>query len=180
MKHFFPIFFVAILLLITSCGSDGDNCVEGQTFNDWELLSLNNADLSIQVPTDYVGPGLFVFEGPIFQKFSPDSSITISVSFCGPLFCESYGQVFSSELINEESIEHTMYDEGQKILNEKICFTDGSESIGVLFYGEHNSEEFLGIYFSLHENNWWETVHVTFEKTKLEDVIDILSTISSS
>ncbi len=180
MKQFLKLTACAITaIVIIACNKSDDNtdCVTLEENSNWQSEMLIPQTHDIQFPDDYEGLGLTGFEGPIFFKHKPDSSVFFQYSFCGPLFCEPFGVCFDQDFDETEEVPLDWLSSYFDPLDIRQDFCDNGDKLRGMFF--HNDrDEASGRYYMLVDTMWKESLQVNFEIAKLEEVKNILATIS--
>lgn len=167
------------LTVIVACGKEDTDtdCIQTAENPEWITEDFKPVTHTIQFPDDYSGVGLTGFEGPIFFKFNQDSSVFFSYSFCGPLFCEDYGASFDPAFKERDEIEVDDKWGNPLTLGEKQEFCSSEDKItGILFHNEDTSA--TGYFYMNRDTSWNEALWIEFERGYLDEVKDILATVT--
>ena len=171
---------IGLFVLISACSKDSDNGPNSESESQCSDMALNpnwitedfKTDYLIQFPDDYVGIGMVGFEGNIFYKYSPDSTIALYYSYCSPLWCDDFGDtidIMQTEITLELNNGLTI------LLEETQEFCDQGELVGKLYYNDLN--ESFGMYCMKEETVWREAARMEFRSDRLDDLQEILATI---
>lgn len=97
----------------------------------WNTIDFKT-NYTIQVPVNFIGQGMTGFEGYTFSKNSPDTKITLTYSYCGPLHCNDFGDT----LVNPAPAHiEAMNDKGDTIsLNKTEYFCQNFQTVGILYF----------------------------------------------
>jgi hypothetical protein len=130
--------FFLFILLLTNCSKDDDtanvNINKLTTFPGWTTINFKT-NYTIQVPEGFEGVGMTGFEGNMFFKSSKDNKIVLSYSYCGPLFCNDFGDTLSNQIPKSVQV---MGDFDMLITLSKIeYFCQNSETVGILYYSNN-------------------------------------------
>lgn len=148
-------------------------CIEMSQNQNWATENFKT-NYTIQFPGDYEGFGMVGFEGNTFRKNRDDEMIVLSYSYCGPLYCDDFGDTLGVPTPN--SIMAKDENGGNVILNSKNEFCLNGSTIGILYYNtEINS---TGIFFIKINNSYLEGLTIFFTNTEYPEVQEILKTIS--
>jgi hypothetical protein len=167
-----------LLFLLASCKEESktpDDCIMPNAFNEWRLESFKDA-YTIQFPEYFIGIGMQGFEGNLFERYNPDSSIMISYSYCNALYCSDFGDTLS-ESLPESIFYNDSPTSGQQIeLINKRYFCAEDQLTGVLYYSDGSIN--LGKFYMRGPGGYLEAASIQFAGSKLDTVCLILSTIN--
>ena len=173
------IFVIIILLILSRCSVTDEinvnQCQEIRQNPDWKTVQFKNAH-TIQFPDSYTGNGLVGFEGNTFYMERKDGKVTLSYFYCGPLWCDEFGKTISSE---NPTFIFSKDRKGLDIKLDRILFFCFKGEIKGIFYYDSKTEA-TGSYYLAKDKGYSEAVNISFNQEALEEVIDILSTISLS
>lgn len=136
-------------------------------------------DYSIRFTPDYSG-GMRGFEGVFFTKTKSDSSIALHYAYCGPLWCDDFGDSLQVPLPSSLNIPnyrtlggtvlatnfHTIYE---------VC--DSTNILGVLYYTDPTGPGLANFYLGDPNTQVKEAVAIEYAAGDLVEVVAILGTI---
>ena len=167
--------FIIGLIFIIACNKDDIECQLFLQPETWVIEDFKT-DYSIHFPPSYEGEGMVGFEGNIFFKNSVDNSIILQYSFCGPLYCEDFGNDLATPLPEMIFIETPFTTPVN--LTEKQSFCNNGVEYAVLYY--NISDEAIGKLYMNHDGKWLEAMYIEFNRNKLDELIEIVGSISSN
>lgn len=173
-----PIKLILLFLLLFNCSEDNDDnmeapdntCIELTQNTEWVVEQFKN-DFTIQFPDNYDG-GITGFEGNLFLKFRDDNMIRMGYNYCGPLFCEDFGDETVSEPF-PESITTLIF--GEVTLTNTQQFCVNGEVVAILYYSDPSDAR--GKLFMKQEGEFVEALSVVYSSDTFDEVIAILTTI---
>ena len=169
-------FIIFLLLLVLSCSDENvieDQCVSTFNTDDWQA-ELFKTDYTIRFPDNYMGLGMVGFEGHIFQKMRVDSSVVIEYGYCGPLWCDDFGDTLASEI--PDTLVYERPNDTDFLLTDWIYIcNDISNEAGILYFDE--TEPVHAIYFMNINDVFLESASITYSTENFEEVRSILGTI---
>ncbi len=172
MKYFIILF--CIIYFGCSSSDLGDTiCYDLKENAVWKTIQFKNAH-TIQFPDSYEGQGKMSFEGNTFFKERKDKMVSVSYFYCGPLWCDDFGQNIGSNLPKEIKVK----DQNGKevVLGLKIDFCQNGVEEGVFYYDD--SDMSTGRYFMKRGKTFYEAATILFHKETLDEVKEIIRTIS--
>jgi len=148
--------------------------MENASVLHWQTIVFKS-NYTIQVPPDYRGTGAIGFEGFVFSKYRPDSSVVMSYRYCSPLFCAPFGQTLPAPEPN--SVTHTFASENKPplVLDQKGRFCEDGTVVGVFFYNK-KEKRFGKLYLKV-QDNFKEAVEISYSASRQNEVETILKTI---
>jgi hypothetical protein len=171
-------FLTIALLVVASCKEESklpDDCIMPVAFNDWRLESFKNA-YNIQFPEYFIGMGMQGFEGNMFERYNPDSSIMISYAYCNELYCADFGDTLPVDLPDQLYVINSPIRSSEIELVNKKYFCSDDQMKGILYYS--NDAVSLGKFYMLGYGGYLEAATLLFSSNKLDTVCLILSTIN--
>ncbi len=169
------IIFFLLIISLTGCKKDEDeqlNCIQLTTINDWTTIDFK-ADYTIQLPEGFEGPGMVGFEGNTFYKNSTDDKIILGYMYCGPLWCEDFGDTLQTPV--PDNIQVMGNFDYLITLNKKEYFCQDSEITGVLYYSTDDITK-SRLYWK--DNGYLkQALELEFYLSELETVKSIIGTI---
>lgn len=167
-------FLVLFILLIISCKKETNDikCIRLSQNSKWATLDFKN-NYTIQFPDDYFGEGKIGFEGNIFRKEKKDSSVTMSYSYCSPLFCQDFGDTLLKPFSNSIDIR---VNNSLITLNQAITFCDSNSLQSAILYYNDKDNSYARLYLNDNEI-YQQALEVAFNHLRLQEVLDVLKTI---
>ncbi len=174
------------LLALSACrNTDPDplpdpdqNCDFYNQNPDWVEEDFKT-DYTIRYTADYNG-GITGFEGNMFFKTKADSSIAFYYAFCGPLWCEDFGDSIQAPLPNSLDIPNLRSQGGtiganyaQNIFD--VC--DPNEIVGVLYFTEPLLAGVGAFYLGDPNGTLRAAFNVEYGPGTLSEVVTVLGTI---
>ncbi|MEM6345595.1 MAG: hypothetical protein AAF927_17010 [Bacteroidota bacterium] len=134
---------------------------------------------TIRFTADYEG-GIAGFEGNIFFKTKADSSIAFYYAFCGPLWCEDFGDSLSTPLPNTLDIPNFRSQGGTATANYSqnifdVC--DPNEILGVFYFTEPLLAGVGSFYLTAPNGMLKAAINVEYGPGTLSEVVTVLGTI---
>ncbi len=163
-------------IIFSGCTSDdlgNTECYDLKENPAWKTYQFKNAH-TIQFPDSYEGQGKMSFEGNTFFKERKDKKVSVSYFYCGPLWCDDFGQNIGSNLPEEVKVKDQNGNE--LVLQKKINFCQNRVVEGVFYYDEEDIS--TGRYYMKRGKTFSEAATIIFYKEAFEEVKEIITTIS--
>ena len=139
----------------------------------WKTMQFKNGH-TIQMPDNYEGKGKISFEGNTFFKERKDKKVSVSYFYCGPLWCNDFGQDIGSNLPND--IRAKDQNGKELLLGKKFYFCQNDIEEGVFYYD--GTEISTGRYFMKRGKSFFEALTIVFHLDSIDEVKEIIKTIS--
>ncbi len=165
-----------VFFILTSCREESnlpDDCIMHTAFNDWRMEGFKDG-YTIQLPEYFIGMGMQGFEGNMFERYNPDSSIMISYAFCNGTYCYDFGDTIPEPLLeNVLPNDFLMASYEIEIIDKYFCSDD--QLTGLLYYVEDSINR--GVFYMKGYGGYLEAASILFDSSKLDTVCIILSTV---
>jgi hypothetical protein len=163
-------------ILLTTCHKndliENPSCYNLANFDNWETINFKT-NYTIQVPINFIGPGMQGFEGNTFSKSSANNRIQLSYFYANSLSCFDFGDTLTSEIPNSILV---INDLSQLItLNNIESFCKNGELMGYLYYSNNNFSR--GRLFWKDGNVFKQALEINFYLSELNTVNNIIETI---
>lgn len=167
------LFYVLLLLSLIACEKEAViSCLENASHPTWASERFKD-NYDIQLPANYDGIGMAGFEGYFFLKYRQDSLVEFRYNYCGPLYCEPYGDTLTSPSPNFIVATNQMGDSVNLASIQEFC--NQGEVIGLLYHD--NIANATGRYFMKVDNQFLEGLEIYFDTKELQEVKDVINTI---
>lgn len=172
--------FIWILSLITLCfwtACDDEEppstCTVMEQNASWTTEDFKTG-YDIQFPSNYEGLGMVGFEGNFFAKNRTDDLTQFSYNYCGPLYCEDFGNALATPIPTSVTVI-----EGGIILSEIIEFCDTDNNLFAILYHD-NVQNRQGQLYMNQGGNFLEALSIIYDQSTQQEVEDIIKTISEN
>lgn len=163
---------LAILLTIfTSCDEEID-CIEIFETSDWTTENFKS-NYTIQFPDNYEGTGMVGFEGNFFFKNRSDDKVVIRYNYCGPLFCEDFGDSLITPNPSSVTAQDSFNNDVVLSLRKDFCLNNNIE--GIFYYNEELVS--TGVYYMKQGSEYMEGLTTYFANTESQEVENIIKSI---
>jgi hypothetical protein len=169
------IFVMLFVIGLISCRKENiieKNCIEISQNATWKIENFKR-EYAIQIPDNYEGVGMVGFEGNVYSKKRTDNKVELSYSFCGPLFCNDFGENLSSPFPQSILAKDKTGKDIVLMKQKEFCT---SEKVTGVFYS-NNLENAFGKFYLSDNEVFKEALTVSYVKTEQLDVEEILRTI---
>ncbi|MFK7924616.1 MAG: hypothetical protein AB8H47_21850 [Bacteroidia bacterium] len=139
-------------------------------------------DYTIRFTPDYTGK-MIGFEGNFFNKTKTDSSIALYYAYCGPLFCEDFGDSLNAPLPNSLDIPNYRSLGGTVLASNshtifEVC--DSTNILGVLYFTDATGPGVANFYLGDPSIKVKEALAIEYGSGDLPELVAILGTIEEN
>ncbi len=155
-------------------GYSKTDCVNIEQNSNWATENFKEF-YTIQFPEFYEGAGMVGFEGNTFYKNRDNNTIIFSYQYCGPLWCEDYGDTLSYPF--PDSIIYPDPTDSPIWLTSSTIFCSDDDIVGILYYSADTIS--IGIHYMLQGEYYLEGLRISFQHTEYPEVENIIRTIKA-
>jgi hypothetical protein len=151
-------------------------CTEMSANTDWTTEKFK-VRYSIQFPNNYEGPGVIAgFEGNTYFKKRLDDNIRIIYSYCGPTYCDDFGDSLALPFPNSITANDTENNQVNLASKQEFCLN--GEVVGVFYYNTEVNA--TGKYFMKRDAAYLEGTTIFYSNSEFQEVENIIKTISEN
>lgn len=153
-----------------------DSCVPMEQIPGWTVEPFKT-NYTIQFPSDWKGTGMVGFEGNMFSKDREAPLGGVGYQFCGPLYCEDFGE----ELPMPAPLSFSEPDtEGLDVILENIVrFCDDTEVVAILYYGISKAGMMTYGRLYMKDNGVFQLgLTMKYEPALQEEIINVMKSIA--